>query len=99
MAFTDQGVAMLSSVLRSKRAVQVNIEVTRAFVRLRRMLSAHKDLERKLISLEKKYDEQFKIVFDAIKALMKSPEQPKKRIGFEVKEPKARYGKKGKNKQ
>jgi len=56
------------------------------------MLSAHRDLERKLISLEKKYDEQFKVVFDAIKALMKSPEQPKKRIGFDVKEPKAGYG-------
>jgi hypothetical protein len=77
-AFTEQGVAMLSSVLRSRRAVQVNIEIMRAFVRLRQMLSAHKDLERKLISLEKKYDEQFKVVFDAIKALMKSPEQPKK---------------------
>ena len=70
MAFTEQGVAMLSSVLRSKRAVQVNIAIMRTFVRLREMLAAHKDLERKLIALEKKYDEQFKVVFDAIRALM-----------------------------
>jgi len=63
------------------------------------MLTAHKDLEHKSVALEKKYDEQFKVIFDAIKALMKSPEQPKKRIGFEVKEPKARYGKRGAKKQ
>lgn len=68
-AFTEQGVAMLSSVLRSKRAVQVNIEIMRTFVKLRQMLAAHKDLERKLIALEKKYDEQFKVVFDAIRAI------------------------------
>jgi len=77
-AFTEQGVAMLSSVLKSKRAVQVNIEIMRAFVRLRRMLSVHKDLERKLTDLEQKYDEQFKIVFDAIRALMAPPEKPRK---------------------
>jgi len=71
----------------------------RAFVRLRQMLSTHKDLERKLIALEKKYDEQFKVVFDAIRALMAPPEKPRKKIGFEVKEPKARYGKKGGKKQ
>ena len=93
-AFTEQGVAMLSSILNSTRAVQVNIEIMRAFVRLRQMLSTHKDLERKLIALEKKYDEQFKVVFDAIRALMTPPEKPRKKIGFEVKEPKARYGKK-----
>jgi len=93
-AFTEQGVAMLSSVLRSKRAVQVNIEIMRAFVKLRQMLTAHKDLERKLAALEKKYDEQFKVVFDAIRALMKKTEKPKRKIGFEVKDPKARYGKK-----
>jgi len=58
------------------------------------MLSSHKDLERKLIALEKKYDEQFKVVFDAIRALMAPPEKPRKKIGFEVKEPRARYGKK-----
>jgi len=94
MAFTEQGVAMLSSVLRSKRAVQVNIEIMRAFVRLRQMLSAHKDLERRLDALEERYDEQFKVVFDAIRALMKPPEKPKKKIGVEVKEGKPKYGKK-----
>jgi len=98
-AFTEQGVAMLSSVLRSERAVQVNIEIMRAFVRLRQMLSTHKDLERKLIALEKKYDEQFKVVFDAIRALMAPAQKPKRKIGFEVKEPKARYGKKVGKKQ
>ena len=96
MSFTEQGVAMLSSVLRSKRAVRVNIEIMRAFVRLRQMLSANKDLERKLAALEKKYDEQFKIVFEAIRALMAPPETKKKKIGFEVKERKATYGRKKK---
>jgi hypothetical protein len=81
-AFTEQGVAMLSSVLRSKRAVQVNIEIMRAFVRLRQMLATHKDLARKLAALEKEYDEQFKIVFEAIHELMTPPEKPKKTIGF-----------------
>ena len=71
---------MLSSVLRSKRAVQVNIEIMRAFVRLRRMLSVHKDLEHKLTTLEQKYDEQFKLVFDAIRVLMAPPEKPRKKI-------------------
>jgi len=93
MAFTEQGVAMLSSVLRSKRAVQVNIEIMRAFVRLRQMLSAHKDLGRKLAALEKKYDDQFKIVFEAIAELMTPPEKPPRRIGFQVKEKRASYGK------
>ncbi len=91
-AFMEQGIAMLSSVLRSTRAVQVNIEIMRAFVRLRQMLSSHKDLERRLVALEKKYDEQFRVVFDAIRALMASPDKPPKRIGFEVKERKAKYG-------
>ena len=93
MVFIEQGVAMLSSVLRSKRAVQVNIEIMRAFVRLRKMLSVHKDLDRRLDALEGKYDKQFKIVFDAIRALMKETERPKRKIGFEAKEPKAAYGK------
>lgn len=66
----------------------------RAFVRLREMLASHKDLERKLITLEKKYDEQFKVVFDAIRALMSEKEIPKRKISFEVKEPKTKYGKK-----
>ncbi len=69
-AFTEQGVAMLSSVLRSKRAVQVNIEIMRAFVRLRQLLATHTDLARKMTALEQKYDEQFKVVFDAIRQLM-----------------------------
>ena len=71
-AFTEQGVAMLSSVLRSKRAVQVNIEIMRAFVKLRELLSSHKDLEKRLNDLEKKYDKQFKVVFQAIRELMKT---------------------------
>ncbi|MBW1678284.1 MAG: ORF6N domain-containing protein [Deltaproteobacteria bacterium] len=75
-AFTEQGVAMLSSVLRSQRAIQVNIAIMRAFVKLRGMLSAHKDLERKLAALERKYDDQFKIVFEAIAELMTPPEKP-----------------------
>ena len=74
---------MLSSVLRSKRAVRVNIEIMRAFVQLRQMLSSHADLARKLAALEKKYDAQFKIVFDAIRELMAPPEPPRRRpIGF-----------------
>jgi len=82
-AFTEQGVAMLSSVLRSQRAVQVNIEIMRAFVRLRRMLAGHAGLARKLAALEKKYDAQFKVIFDTIRELMTPPEPKKKRrIGF-----------------
>lgn len=82
-AFTEHGVAMLSSVLRSKRAVQVNIEVVRAFVRLRKLLASHEALAGKLAEMEKKYDAQFRVVFDAIRQLM-SPPEPKKRprIGF-----------------
>lgn len=85
-AFTEQGVAMLSSVLRSERAVQVNIEIMRAFVRLRGMLASNAELARKLNALEKKYDAQFKMVFDAIRELMSpdAPElpKPKREIGF-----------------
>ena len=73
---------MLSSVLHSKRAVQVNIEIMRAFVRLRQMLSSHKELARKLAALEKKYDAQFKIVFDAIRQLMTPPDTKRPQIGF-----------------
>ena len=80
--FTEQGVAMLSSVLRSERAVRVNIEIMRAFVQLRQLLSSHADLSRKLEALENKYDAQFKVVFDAIRELMTPPEPPKRRIGF-----------------
>jgi len=82
-AFTEQGVAMLSSVLRSERAVRVNVEIMRAFVRLRRLLITHADLARKLEELEKKYDAQFRVVFDAIRELMTPGEVPeKRRIGF-----------------
>jgi hypothetical protein len=81
-AFTEQGVAMLSSVLRSKRAVQVNVAIMRTFVRLREMLLSNADLARKLKALEKKYDVQFKVVFDAIRELMTPPEPPRRQIGF-----------------
>jgi len=81
-AFTEQGVAMLSSVLRSPRAVQVNVEIMRTFVRLRRILAENAGLARRLAELEKKYDVQFKVVFDAIRNLMQPPEPKKKRIGF-----------------
>ena len=73
---------MLSSVLRSKRAVHVNIAIMRTFVRLREMLLSNADLARKLAALEKKYDAQFKVVFDAIRELMAPPEKPKRQIGF-----------------
>jgi hypothetical protein len=81
-AFTEQGVAMLSSVLNSKRAVQVNIAIMRAFVKLRQILSTHADLRRKIEEMEKKYDGQFKVVFDAIRALMEPPPPKQKKIGF-----------------
>jgi len=86
-AFTEQGVAMLSSVLKSKRAVQVNIEIMRTFVRLRRILGSHAELARKLDALEKKYDAQFKVVFDAIRQLMTPPEPKRRPIGFRVGDP------------
>jgi len=81
-AFTEQGVAMLSSVLRSKRAVMVNIEIMRAFVGLRRILGAHADLARKLAALERKYGSQFRAVFYAIRELMTPPPAKKRPIGF-----------------
>jgi len=81
-AFTEEGVAMLSSVLRSKRAVRVNIEIMRAFVRLRRLLASNEELAGKLAALEKKYDTQFRIVFDAIRELMIKPEPKRHPIGF-----------------
>ncbi len=91
-AFTEQGVAMLSSVLNSKRAVQVNIEIMRAFVQLRQLLASNTQLARKLAALEKKYDAQFKVVFDAIRQLMTPPEPKTRRIGFLAKEQAAFYG-------
>ncbi len=86
---------MLSSVLNSERTIKVNIEIMRTFVRLRRMLASHADLARKLEALEKKYDAQFRVVFDAIRELMKppepEPETPKRRIGFLVEESRVPY--------
>jgi phage regulator Rha-like protein len=81
-AFTEQGVAMLSSALRSKRAVQVNIEIMRAFVRLRELLATHADLAHRLDELEKKYDKQFAVVFDAIRQLMAPPKVEKREFGY-----------------
>jgi hypothetical protein len=85
---------MLSSVLRSKRAIQVNIEIMRAFVHLRKILASHAELARKLEDLEKKYDSQFRVVFDAIRRLMAAPEKLPKKIGFQLKEKRAAYGNK-----
>jgi flagellar capping protein FliD len=82
---------MLSSVLNSPRAVQVNIQIMRTFAKLREIISQHKDLSRRLDELEKKYDTQFKVVFDAIRELMKPPETKKRPIGFLVEEPKVPY--------
>lgn len=83
-AFTEQGVAMLSSVLRSKRAVEVNVAIMRTFVQLRRLMDTNRDLARKIEALENKYDEQFAVVFEAIKQLIAppEPEPPRRRIGF-----------------
>ena len=89
--FTEQGIAMLSGVLNSERAVDVNIQIMRTFVKLREMMSSHKDLARKLSALEKKYDGQFQIVFEAIKQLIEVEEKPKKKIGFIAKERQAVY--------
>ena len=93
-AFTEQGVAMLSSVLRTKRAVQVNIAIVRAFVKLREMLSTSKELACKFAELERKierHDEEIKAIFDAIRQLMATPEPKKKKIGFVVRERAAQY--------
>lgn len=83
-AFTEQGVAMLSTVLKSRLAVRVNIEIMRAFVRIRVMLSSNTELARKLEVLERKYDAQFKVVFDAIRQLMIPPKTTRKKIGFDL---------------
>jgi len=81
-AFTEQGVAMLSSVLNSERAIQVNIQIMRAFTKLRMMLASNEDLRKKIEAMEKKYDAQFKVVFDAIKSLMAPPAKKQRKIGF-----------------
>jgi len=83
-AFTEQGVAMLSSVLRSKRAIQVNIAIMRAFVQLRELIASNKGLARRLNELEKKYDGQFRVVFEAIRELMAEPAPKSSRIGFKT---------------
>ena len=94
--FTEHGAVMAANILKSPLAVQMSVIVVRAFIKMREMLVSHKDLERKLAALETKYDKQFKVVFDAIRALMREEEKPKKKIGFEVKEPKEKYGKRRK---
>ena len=101
-AFTEHGAIMAASVLNTRRAIEASIFVVRAFVKLREMLTTHKELAQKLADLERRledHDEQFKIVFDAIRALMAPPEKSKRRIGFEVKEPKGRYGKRTREKR
>ena len=90
-AFTEHGILMLSSVLRSERAITVNIAIMRAFVKLREMLASQKNLVHRLDELEQKYDKHFQVVFDAIRQLMTPPEKPKHKIGFRVEEPKAIY--------
>jgi len=98
-AFTEQGVAMLSSVLRSKRAIEVNIAIMRAFVQLRKMIDSHAELSRKLSDLERKlgdHDEQIQAIFEAIRQLMAPPDNKVKKVGFTVKEKQKAYGKKAK---
>jgi hypothetical protein len=92
-AFTEQGVAMLSSMLHSKRAIRVNVEIMRTFVRLRQLLASHADLAAKLEEMEKQYDAQFKIVFEAIRHLVSPPTiTPRNPIGFGLRERRAAYG-------
>ena len=81
-AFTEQGVAMLSSVLNSKVAIQVNIQIMRTFTRLKEVIMSHKGIQRKIENMERKYDQQFRVVFDAIKQLLIPPEKSKGKIGF-----------------
>jgi hypothetical protein len=94
-AFTEHGALMLANVLNSPKAVQVSVQIVRTFIRLREMLATHKDLALKLEEMEKKYDQQFKVVFEAIRQLITAPdsvqEKPKHQIGFKVAEPKAVY--------
>jgi hypothetical protein len=84
LAFTEQRVAMLSSVLRSKRAIIVNIAIMRAFVNLRQLIDANKDLVRRIDSLEEKYDKKFSLVFEAIKELIRKENLPRKKIGYQI---------------
>ena len=82
MAFTERGVATLSSVLKSDRAVQVNIQIMRAFIKMRQMYISHEDLKKKIIAMERKYDKQFQIVFEAIKQLVEADQKPEPKIGY-----------------
>ena len=91
MAFTEQGVAMLSGILNSPRAIQVNIAIMRTVVRLREILASHTELARKLEELERKCDSQFRVVFDTLQQLMTPPDPPRKEIGFHVREKRAPY--------
>jgi hypothetical protein len=91
-AFTEHGAIMAATMLNSKQAVAMSVHVVRAFVKLRELLGTHKDLARKIEEMEKKYDSQFRVVFDAIRQLMTPPETKKRKIGFEVRESRARYG-------
>ncbi len=94
-AFTEQGVAMISTVLNTKQAIHVNIAIMRAFVKLREILSSHAELARKFAELERKierHDEEIHDIFEAIRQLMEPPEQPKKQLGFSVEERRAKYG-------
>jgi len=91
MAFTEQGVAMLSGLLNSPRAIQVNIAIMRTFVRLREILASHAELAQKLGELEQKYDSQFRVVFDTLHQLVTPPETSRKEIGFHIREKGATY--------
>ena len=82
LAFTEQGVAMLSSVLNSNRAIQVNIAIMRTFTRLRKMIATHAELKKKIEEMEEKYDKQFRVVFEALRQLLEADEKPKRKIGF-----------------
>ena len=84
LAFTEQGVSMLSSLLRSKRAIMVNIAIMRAFVNLRQLIDANKDLIKRIDSMEEKYDKKFLLVFEAIKELIRAESQPRERIGYKI---------------
>jgi len=85
-AFTEQGIAMLSSVLNSERAIQVNIQIMRTFIRLRQIMTSNEELRHRIENLEKKYDKRFRMVFKAIQKLLESPEKPRRTIGFHVRD-------------
>jgi len=92
--FTEHGVLMLANILNSERAVRVSVQIVRTFVKLRESLTTHAELARKLEAMEKKYDDQFRVVFEAIRQLMTPPATPKRKIGFHLKEKQTRYGRK-----